>query len=170
MKHWKLILTILIVLVIIVVALFVVFSKPKQPQQNIPSTNPFADAQAPTETLSDFTANCFKNYIQTYVASHRSASTSTKLNQYAASCFTQDFINQWPSIISSTDGDPVLLAQDYDSSWATDVAVTIASQSSTDATTIVNLGTGTQTTQRITQLQMTPDGWRISAVSSPNQQ
>lgn len=165
--RWIVILIILLVLICAVVVTIMLLSTPQTPAKNIPTTNPFADTQAPTESLSDFISTCFKTYVQNYIAKDNASTDSPQLNQYAASCFTQDFIQQWPSIAQNSDSDPVLLSQDFYPSWETDASAAITSQTTNSAVAIVNLGTGSQSIQLIATLQMTSDGWRISKVTSP---
>jgi hypothetical protein len=149
--------------------LFFFFTKSTPQQTNNPTTNPFANSVDSNQGLEDFSARCFKTYVSNYIAKQNSASDSPQLNQFAQSCFTSNFINQWATIANESDSDPVLLSQDYYNSWETDATVSVLSQSSTDATELVNLGTGSETLQLIAQLQMTPNGWRISDISSPSQ-
>ncbi|MDR3549107.1 MAG: hypothetical protein P4M11_12755 [Candidatus Pacebacteria bacterium] len=163
-NRWLLISVIVLAIIVLALFLFELFSH-KQTAVPTVSSNPFASALSGNESITDFTTTCYKTYISTYFASD--SMSTEQLAQSAPSCFTTDFINQWPAIIKSTEGDPVLLAQDFYASWENTISASVASQTQTDATLILNMGTGTESRQLLVQLQMTSAGWRIASVSAP---
>jgi hypothetical protein len=153
---------------------FILFSQKTTSQTAPLTTNPFADV-SPTLTststgndLTTFIQNCFTSYIQAYEANQQNSNPG-QFDQDAQSCFTPDFIQQWPAIITKSEGDPILLSQDYESSWLSNVFVAIASQTQTSALAIVNIGSGSETEQVLAQLTNTAAGWRIAAVTSPTE-
>jgi hypothetical protein len=170
----RIIIVLIVVLVVLIGALATWMTLHKNAPTPTVSSADFGDATSQnSDTISTFTGNCFKWYIQGYA--NRSTVVGTKnyeaataqIAADAGSCFTPEFISQWPTITSNTEGDPVLLSQDYESSWAANVTTSITQQSATDAAALVNLGSNPQwLKQLIVHLTYTANGWRISGVTS----
>ncbi len=156
----------MIIVLVLLAIIFIFQSKKQTSQPTETSTNYFADVSNSSISVSTFTSNCFASYIQSFVANIKNNNLSENVPTGADSCFTETFIQQWPSITSSTESDPVLISQDYYPSWINNVSSSVITQSQSSATVLVNIGTGTEIEQLIASLEFTPQGWRISGVSS----
>jgi hypothetical protein len=166
MKYWKIIVVVAVVVILVIITITTLLLRPVATTTETPIQNPFANAVTSETNPSTFVKNCFQAYIPAYIA-ELSVTSPTQFSNYAAACFTPDFIAQWPNIVSSTDSDPVLLSQDYYNSWKTDISAITASQSQTTSSVILNLGAGSELVQLEVNLQLTPSGWRISSVTKP---
>ena len=167
MKHWKLF-AVFVLVIVFLFGIFIFFFPSQNPQPTTPATNPFnniVDPQPNNSSISTFVASCYKTYIQWYVSNNKSANPSQSIPD-PSRCFTSDFINQWPGIITNTEGDPVLLAQDYGNSWMSNINAMVSNQSQTAASVTLSLGSGNELRQLLVQLQLTSNGWRISSVTS----
>lgn len=173
MTLWKPVVFILIIIIIGITAFFY-FTKPAgtsssavtpattgnvfgQPAQN---TSPPDQISSPTTLVTGFYGWYLENLIrnQGFAGTDQFKSTITNW-------LTPNFAQNWNTLAENTGTDPVLLAQDYQNSWATNIQTTIVNQTSTSSMVLVSLGSGQQG-QRVTVHLVFINGvWRISAVT-----
>jgi hypothetical protein len=169
MKNWKIILPIVLVVLILGTLLFF-FLTPSKPAQVTTPHDPFADvSNNPAETPDAYTSAFYTWYLQV-LATDQNFSSSPIFKSSISQWLTPEFVANWDSIVENTDQNPVLLSQDIQSSWASDIHTAINNQSATDSTVQVSLGTGTDQQLLTFHLVRTNNQWRIASVDpvSPN--
>ena len=169
MKNWKIILPAALLILILGILLFFFLAQSKPAQVTTPY-NPFADvSNNPAETPDAYTSAFYTWYLQV-LAKDQSYSSSPDFKTSIQKWLTPEFVANWNSIVENTDADPVLLSQDYQDSWLTNIRTAIVSQSATDSTVEISLGTGTDQQLLSVHLIRTDNQWRIASVdpASPN--
>lgn len=172
MSYWKLSAFILVI-VLIGVAIFFFFFSEKAPTNPSPTTSttgfgqpaqnisPLNQTKSPTE----FTTNFYAWYVQNFTSDVKFGITKeskSAINEW----LTSEFAKNWDTIIANTESDPVLLAQDYQSSWLGTVHATVVDQTATTSTILVSLGTAAELHQLTVHLIFSNNEWRIDSVTS----
>lgn len=117
-----------------------------------------------TGSPSETAQTCFKWYIN--AIGYGADGLSAQSRQESGKCFTQDFISQWDTIISSTNADPILLAQYIGSTWNI-VAVSGIGESVDSSDQLVTMGIGDTQNKVIAHVvrDRTTDSWKIASVT-----
>lgn len=130
------------------------------------TTNP-----AQNETLlnkvaapDEFTKNFYTWYLQGVTRNIKFVST-TQFSSTIGDWLTQDFALNFRDIASRTNGDPVLLAQDYQNSWATNIQTTVTDRSATSSTVILSMGNSSELHKVAVHLISAENTWRVSSVT-----
>jgi hypothetical protein len=180
MSNWKILLSLFGILIIIVCAVLYVLTAPPEPPAPAPpqatSTTatvtqtpsiPVVVPQVQNQTASptEFTKNFYTWYLQGLVNDQR-FSGSDEFRSSVSRWLTPEFIAAWDSIIEQTNANPILLAQDYASSWSTNITTSIGTETATTTTIIVTLGVPREERKLIADLVRTNEGaWRIARVT-----
>jgi hypothetical protein len=135
----------------------------------VATTNPFADISPSIQTVYTDTpyrtvVTCLGWYI--HVVGNGANANLVAPRTEATQCFTADFIAQWPTIISSTGSDPILLSQDTGPTWGSSIQAQPIGQSVNSADEQVLIGSGTdQITLLVHTVRDQTGAWKIQSVS-----
>ena len=170
MKYLKFIIPVLVLILVVgILAIFFTRKQSSPPESAVPY-NPFADVSSnPSETPDAYTTSFYTWYLQV-LSTNQSFSSSPDFKSSISQWLTPEFVANWDSIVENTDQNPVLLSQDIQSSWSGNIHTAIASQSQTDATIDVSLGTAPDQQLLAVHLVRNSNGWRIASVDpyTPN--
>ena len=115
--------------------------------------------QSPAAAASNFYAWYIRGIMQ-----NQTFSTSPEFKSSIGEWLTPEFTAHWQSIIASTDSDPALLAQDYQPSWSSHIASSIADQTQTTSSVRVSLGSASELHVLLVHLVWTNNQWLIASV------
>jgi len=156
----------LILLVLVVIKLIPSNSSSPHP----PSTqDPFKGISAnanpvAVDNASSTALTCYTWYLKVYLIPS-TLDQRASLPQ-AQQCFTSSFLSQWNSILSSTEGDPVLTVSDYFPTWGSAITTKTVGQSIRSSDQQITLGTGDEQFTVVAHLIRLPDQtWKIDSVS-----
>jgi len=158
----------LIVILLIVFKLFLSsHTEPTQPTQSDPFQGVTAQSQSlQTDTPYRAAISCYTWYLEVYTRGATPQQIAARPE--AAQCFTPSFISQWNVIITSTEADPVLLSQDYGTSWSSHISATTVGQSIHSSDQQMTLGAGNDQATLVAHLVQGQDqNWQIDSVSEP---
>ena len=154
-------------LLVIGVILFVWLSQTPATPINPNNINPGSSvpSQTTTVTLSPdaFSIAFYKWYLKG-ISGNVNFNTSSAFTSFATQWLTPEFASQFREIASSTESDPVLIAQDYPLSWFTTITAATITQT-TSAEVLVSLGVGQELNKLHVVLTHLTNGWRIASVS-----
>lgn len=122
-----------------------------------PSPVPFV---APATVSKSPVATCYAWYIETLSSDAATTGDATYTSQLGT-CFTESFMETWPGTREDAGVDPVLLSQDFLSSWATNISVEKVNAD----TVVVTLGTGEEAQELRVRFAVEGGVTRISSVS-----
>ena len=170
MKNWPLIVLIVAILAVFAAGAYVLYQKsvPTTPANTI-GTNNLPNIVAPQNISSpaDFAAAFYTWYVKGYEADMHFTS-STQFENNVGQWLTPQFATNFTALASSTDEDPILLAQDILPTWSTHIQANILDQSATQSNLLVTLGTGVQQWTLHVVLLNTATGWQVSRVVKNN--
>ena len=98
---------------------------------------------------------CFSDYLAKFSSNEK----NHDLSEIKKRCLTKEFLARWHKIVQSTEADPLLLAQDYEPSWKTNVDIELLGSS---AAKLV-LGTNSEKYCLIVGLKKVSSGILISS-------
>ncbi len=137
----------------------VTFPNGQTAQTNAPASTPSASA-----TPAEFAADFYRWYIYGLSQDHdftsSSAYTSTE-----SSWLTPEFIAGQQAYMDAHEVSPVLLSQDYGSSWLTNIQASEISETDATAAVLISLGTGDQLKHLQVGLTKVNGGWRIATIT-----
>jgi len=158
-------------LILVLLILFKLFSPSQETSTPAVQNNPFQDISAETQTIHTDTPyrtaiSCYTWYLQVYM--HGATPQQISTRPEASLCFTGSFISQWNELIASTGADPILLSQDYGTSWSSHISVATIGQSVHSSDQQMTLGTGSdQAVVNVHIVQTQSGAWQIDSVSGP---
>lgn len=130
------------------------------------TTDPFKDISpelSVIDTNSPYqtTMGCYKWYLA--ARSNGAEPFDISDRDEARTCFTQDFLHTWDSVIDLLDKDPLTLTEEINSSLQNGIEISQTGVLQRSVTQEVTLGG--QITRTVTVTQDTNGQWRISSVS-----
>jgi hypothetical protein len=170
MKYLKIIIPISILILGIGITLLFFLQKPHTPTQTKTPYNPFAEiSNNPAETPDAYTTAFYTWYLQV-LSNDQNFSSSPNFKSSISQWLTPEFVANWNSIVENTDQNPVLLSQDTQDSWASNIRTALVNQSTTDSTVEVSLGTTPNQQILLVHLVHNENQWRIASVdlAAPN--
>ena len=171
MRTWTWIIGVVLVVLIAAAAWFVFTGIPgTQPSPNnlypASNTNPFSGGVTGTGTTTPAVTNTSTDPARFAGDFYRWYLSWKGTGPYGlGDWLTPEFVSNWQSIIDATDDDPVLLAQDTQRSWLTNITALAVSADAASSTVDVSLGSGPDLHSLSVSLVRGSNGWRISAVS-----
>jgi hypothetical protein len=170
MKNWPVVVLIIAILAVFGTGAYLLYQKstPTTPATTT-ETNSLPTTPAPQDISSpaDFVVAFYTWYVKGYetdIHFTSSAQFQSNVGQWLAPQFVANFT----TLASSTDEDPILLAQDILPTWSTHIQANILDQSATQSNLLVTLGTGGQQWALHVVLINTATGWRISRAAKNN--
>jgi hypothetical protein len=164
MKKLLFIIGIIIILIAIGIVSFIFFSPKSSPGLSGNTFPISSDQQVPQPDV--YATNFYKWYILQF-KNDVDFNATPDLKKQLLTWVTPQFADQFENIIQSTGSDPVLLAQDYQDSWLTDVSSSVLSNSGTAATILVSLGSVNDLHQLVVNLVLVDGYWRVNSVTKP---
>lgn len=155
-----------VVFVLLLIALGVGFLIQQKQKANVaPLTtalpgSPTVPFVAPSTISKSPVATCYAWYIETLSTDAARAGGEIYTNQLGT-CFTKSFMDTWQNTRENAGIDPVLLSQDFLSSWSTNIVVEKVNAD----TVVVTLGTGEETQELRVRFAVENGVTRISSVS-----
>ncbi len=174
MTRLKFVLLILSLVLLIACGIYFIFLRQSPPLNNPTPPPTFSGFGKPAESTPllnetssplDFTFNFYTWYLQN-LSRDQSFTSSSRFQSESEQWLTTDFASNWNNIVQSSESDPVLLTQDYQDSWASNVQVTPLSQTATSTSFLVALGTSEQLHQIRVTLIPFDNTWRIKSVAT----
>lgn len=92
----------------------------------------------PTENVETFLKSCYKDYVIAFASTKDSEKLGAKVRQ---NCLSKEFNQLWFKIISKADADAMLVAQDYQESWKSNIEVKDLNESKSTAKVILGKNT-----------------------------
>jgi hypothetical protein len=176
MKLRYILVALLILIICICIAVYLLSSKTK-PGTSTNNTNVFPATNAnnngstnitpkPGQRPDAFALDFYTWYINGLVK-NSGFRGSQEFVSSAPNLLTQDFIQKLDSLEQNTDQNPLILAQDYGSSWIENIHATTLSETTNQSLVTVTFGTG-QDFRKITVdlvRSNAQDTWKIASVS-----
>ena len=181
MKNWQFSLLLFLILLCVVLGIYFLLLQSKQPAVPPPLAYPTpktientvetpATITRPVETEltpADVVTSLYRWYINGLAANiHFTSSPEYKTS--LPTWLTQDFISHLESTATQIDADPILLAQDYGSSWLTNMTVTMQNKTIDQSTVILTLGVRREVRILNIHLVYTQHTWLIDSISQKN--
>lgn len=170
MRMWALVL----LGAIVVGGVAVLMLRPPQPTPPpnstayVPPNNSATVSPSSTSTASqtpDVFVEAFYTWYMQGMQTDVHFTSSTDFQSGIGQWLTPEFIADFQNRTDADEQDPVLLAQDFASSWPSNIQASLVAQSSTSSTVIVSLGTGIQLQKMSVTLLRTDAGWRIDSIA-----
>lgn len=152
-------------LLVIIVGIVLLFgTKTPAPQTQTTNTVTLPVAAQALQSPAEFATDFYTWYISNREKGP-SFPTPNNLTSVLGPWLTPQFIANWQTIITNTDADPVLWAQDNPATWGHGITASIVSQSNSASSVRVLIGSGKTTHTFTLQLVKSGNSWRIDSVA-----
>ena len=170
MKTLKILLTVVLIILIASIAFFFLVYKPNLAKPTGTKTATEINPSNPAVIVNRATRpnvvaqNFYLWYLQNLIKNPGFTSSASFKNSIG-DWLTPEFINNWNNLTQTTNIDPVLLAQDYQTFWLTNLKVSVVTAGSAKSTVLVSLEEEPEPHQTLVHLVLINNKWLIDSIS-----